>query len=31
MNLPNIKDARKRTNDKVSVYYDKYNIQTIRR
>ena len=26
MNLPNIKDARKRSKDKVSVYYDKYNI-----
>lgn len=26
MNLPNIKDARKRTKDKVNVYYDKYNI-----
>ena len=26
MNLPNIKDARKRTKEKVSVYYDKYNI-----
>ena len=26
MNLPNIKDARKRTKDKTLVYYDKYNI-----
>jgi len=26
MNLPNIKDARHRSKDKVSVYYDKYNI-----
>ncbi len=26
MNLPNIKDARRRSKDKVSVYYDKYNI-----
>lgn len=26
MNLPNIKDARKRSKDKVNVYYDKYNI-----
>ena len=26
MNLPNIKDARRRSKDKVNVYYDKYNI-----
>lgn len=26
MNLPNIKDARKRSKAKVGVYYDKYNI-----
>ena len=26
MNLPNIKEARKRTKDKVSVYYDKYKV-----
>ena len=26
MNLPNIKDARKRTKDKTKVYYDKYDI-----
>lgn len=26
MNLPNIKDARYRSKDRVSVYYDKYNI-----
>jgi len=26
MNLPNIKDARKRTKDKSLVFYDKYNI-----
>lgn len=26
MNLPNIKDARHRSKDKVNVYYDKYNI-----
>ena len=26
MNLPNIKDARKRTKDKTPVFYDKYNI-----
>ena len=26
MNLPNIKDARRRSKDKESVYYDKYNI-----
>lgn len=26
MNLPNIKDARRRTKDKTPVYYDKYNI-----
>ena len=26
MNLPNIKEARHRSKDKVSVYYDKYNI-----
>ena len=26
MNLPNIKDARKRSKDKTKVYYDKYNI-----
>ena len=26
MNLPNIKEARKRSKDKVNVYYDKYDI-----
>ena len=26
MNLPNIKDARHRSKDKVGVYYDKYNV-----
>ena len=26
MNLPNINDARKRTKDKVNVYYDKYKV-----
>ena len=26
MNLPNIKDARHRSKDKVHVYYDKYNV-----
>jgi len=28
MNLPNIKDARRRSKDKVNVYYDKYDIPT---
>ena len=26
MNLPNINDARKRTKEKVNVYYDKYKV-----
>ena len=26
MNLPNINDARKRTKDKINVYYDKYKV-----
>ena len=26
MNLPNIKDARRRSKDKVDVYYDRYNV-----
>ena len=29
MNLPNIKDARKRSNDKVRVLYDDYNISCV--